>query len=225
MHTSLIWTPREHIHFFNIDISRYQRHFQDILEKKSQLRKQRQTAQNEQKQLVENGEKSTADEARVKEEEVPSTTTKHTGSKGTNGGPQKAWSKESVGAHHTPSPQKGGGGFSRSTKSQPASHEKQPRASSVKVYSRKPAVEDDKVRDTLKIVKRFFQTCEQFVKTCSHETGSGKIPAMGLFWPRKCLVSETCIHKAVDWQGSVCCCILIRVHLANLFECTTAQQT
>ena len=91
-----------------------------------------------------------------------------------------------MGAHHTPSPQKGGGGFSRSTKSQPASHEKQPRASSVKVYSRKPAVEDGKVRDTLKIVKRFFQTCEQKLliicwQSCSHETRSGKIPAMGLF--------------------------------------------
>ncbi|CAB3979971.1 extracellular signal-regulated kinase 2-like isoform X2 [Paramuricea clavata] len=111
--------------------------YEDILEKKSLLRKQRKT---ENDQTVENGEKSSSEEAGAKADEVP-TTTKHS-SKYTNGSLQKAWGKEGGEAHHTSSPQKVG--FGRTTKSQPASHDKQPRASSVKVYSRKPAVEDDK---------------------------------------------------------------------------------
>ena len=112
------------------------------MEKKSQLRKQRKTAEEEQKQTVENGKKPSSDEAGAMVDEVPRSA-KHS-SKYTNGSVQKAWGKESGDAHHSSSPQKVA--FGRTTKSQPASHEKQPRASSVKVYSRKPAVEDDKVR-------------------------------------------------------------------------------
>ncbi|XP_028406373.1 extracellular signal-regulated kinase 2-like [Dendronephthya gigantea] len=113
--------------------------YEDILEKKSQIRKQRLEA--EQKQTVENGEKSSPEEARVKSDEVP--TSLRPGSKYVNGSVQKVWGKEAPGAAYTPSPQKAGVG--RATKSQPASHEKQPRASSVKVFSRRPPVEDEKV--------------------------------------------------------------------------------
>lgn len=67
-----------------------------------------------------------------------------------------------MGAHQTPSPQKGGG-FSRSTKSQPLSHEKQPRASSVKVYSRKPAADDDKVRITSQNCFELLTACSKYV--------------------------------------------------------------
>ena len=112
------------------------------MEKKSQIRKQRKTAEEEQKQSVENADKTLSDEAGAKVEEVASSA-KHSG-KYTNGSLQKAWGKETEEAHRSSSPQKAA--FSRTTKSQAASPEKQPRASSVKVNSRKAAVEDDKVR-------------------------------------------------------------------------------
>jgi predicted phage gp36 major capsid-like protein len=113
------------------------------LEKKSQIRKQRKTAEEEQKQSIENGEKPSCDEASAKEEDVPSSA-KHS-SKYTNGSLQKAWGKESGEARRSASSSPQKAAFGRTTKAQAASHEKQPRASSVKVYSRKAAVEDDKV--------------------------------------------------------------------------------